>query len=55
MNMIGVYPNTNEMSREQLIEYVDFIESQYLVKEINLENKIEHLKSIIKNQKEIDN
>ena len=54
MSMISVYPNPLQMTRQQLIEYLYFIESQAVVKECNLEDKIKHLKSIIKNQKELD-
>jgi len=55
MSLIGVYPNPLEMTREELIEYVYFIESQAVVKECDLADEIKHLKSIIKNQKELEN
>jgi len=47
MSLIGVYPDINEMNKEQLIEYIIFLEAQAVTKELEQEREIDYLKSII--------
>lgn len=49
MSLIGVYPDINLMTIEQLKEYVIFLEAQAVTKECDQENRIEYLEKILTN------
>lgn len=47
MSLVGVYPNERWMTREQLLQYVYFLESHWIVATIELEDEIERTTKLI--------
>lgn len=48
MSLIGVYPNEGWMTRKQLLEYIIFLESQSIVKEMDLQDRVDYLERVLK-------
>jgi len=48
MSLIGVYPNVNLMTKEQLIEYTTHLESQLISIQCDLEQKVKYWEKIAK-------
>ena len=48
MSLVGVYPNPNLMTKEQLIDYLTFIEAQAITKECDLRDRIKYLETTLR-------
>ena len=50
-----MYPNPYDMTRDQLIDYLTFIEAQAITKEFDLVQENKYLKNVIKKLMEKQN
>lgn len=49
MSLVGVYPDTNLMNRDQLLDYITFIEAQAVTNEYDLREKVKYYKKCFEN------